>query len=439
MTVTDSLIKASAQTIYQQSLNLQAAAVSQGIQVRALAETEPSHTLRVINKAGEDVEILIAKKHMNRGEWTTMTNNDEGAVASADNDDWDTIFVRDAVGRSAAVHVPSASEVTVRALSTTPFVSESFRVVRNSQAEDVIAVENCTPRPILVQVTPSVSNNRDVVGKWNEISPGALKQWTRNDSQMVIVQYDGGVRDAVLADPASKIEFGGPEPLVIMPIEDTTHIRVTNQTKDPIEVQVSNYSGGSKAWFTLAPGASDTWSRGNKRWEAVLVRHAGRIVGTYVEAGTHIVVRHLDRGQSVATLEQVPKQSDAGSVLFHNTTDSAVDVFVTKLAGDKGDDAWFTVAAGATERWSRVGTEVMAVRHADGTRLGTPVALGMKVVLHSAQPKARGPRTRGFQTIITPQGHTCTVPDTMWNKLPYPRWVYPDDYVPLPYQQYYCE
>ncbi|KNE63630.1 YD repeat (two copies) [Allomyces macrogynus ATCC 38327] len=262
MTATDNakaMTTLDAQTIYQQSLNLQAAAVSQGIQVRALAETEFPRTLRVVNKAGEDVEILIAKKHMNRGEWTTMAHNNAGAVASAANDDWDTIFMRDAAGRRAAVHVPSASEVTVRALSTTPFVSESFRVVCNDQAEDVIAVENRTPRPILVQVTPSViSSGRDVVGQWAEIQPGALKQWTRNDAQMVIVQYDGGLRDAVLAEPASKVDFGGPEPLVIMPIEDTTKIQVTNETKDPIEVQVSNYSGGSKAWFTIAPGASDT-------------------------------------------------------------------------------------------------------------------------------------------------------------------------------------
>ncbi|KNE63629.1 hypothetical protein AMAG_08732 [Allomyces macrogynus ATCC 38327] len=166
----------------------------------------------------------------------------------------------------------------------------------------------------------------------------------------------------------------------------------------------------------------------------MLARHGGRVVGTYVEAGTHVVVRHLDRGQSVATLEQAPNQADAGAMLFHNATNAAVDVFVTKLAGDKGDDAWYTVAAGATEHWSRVGYEVLAVRHADGSRLGTPVALGMKVVLHSAQPKACSIRTRSVQP-----GMTCTMPPQMWSRLPYPMWAYPDNYVPKPWQEFFCQ
>ncbi|KAJ3370019.1 hypothetical protein GGF31_004870 [Allomyces arbusculus] len=248
---------------------------------------------------------------------------------------------------------------------------------------------NKTPRPISVQVTPSMSSDRDTIGEWIEVKPESMAQWTRTDAQLVIVQYDGGKRDAVLAEPASKVTFVGPEPLVIMPIEEQNMIQVTNQTNAAIDVQVSNYSGNSKAWYTLAPGASDKWTRGTKKLEAVLVRGCGRIVGTYVVAGTHVVVRNVDRGPTVASLDVLSHQTDAKSILFQNASNEPVSVFITKLAGDTGDDAWMSVPPGSIERWSREGPEALVVRHADGSKIGVAVELGTKVVLHPMQtPKA---------------------------------------------------
>ncbi|KAJ3370025.1 hypothetical protein GGF31_004876 [Allomyces arbusculus] len=371
-----------AQDVFQQSIFLQAAAASQGIQVRLLAADEFPRALRINNKAREDVEIMVAKKHAhNRGEWYSMANDGTDAFGSI-NDDWETIFVRDSAGRRAAVHVPAASEVTVRALSTQVFVSESFKVVHdNGQSEDVIVVENKTPRPISVHVTPYMNVN-DPNGEWYVVEPGTHSQWTRTDAQMVIVKHDGSKRDAVMAKPGSKIEFVGPQPLVIMPTDEDTKIKVTNHTKVPVEVQVTNYSGGSKKWYPLAPGASDTWARGSTRWEGVIVRAGDRVVGAYVQAGTHVAVLNVDRGLTVPKLEAIEHQADPKSILFHNATDAPVSAFISKLAGETGDDAWFSVAPGETERWSRVGAEVLAVRHADGSRVGIAVKLGMKVVLH---------------------------------------------------------
>ncbi|KNE64202.1 hypothetical protein AMAG_09246 [Allomyces macrogynus ATCC 38327] len=371
-----------AQGVFQQSIVLQAAAASQGIQVRLLTPDEVPRALRINNKAREDVEIMVAKKHAhNRGEWYSMANDGSDAYGSI-NDDWETIFVRDSGGRRAAVHVPAASEVTVRALSTQVFVSESFKVMHdNGQSEDTIVVENKTPRPISVHVTPYMNVN-DPNGEWYLVEPGTNSRWTRTDAQMVIVKHDETKRDAVLAEPGSKIEFVGPEPLVLMPTDEDTKIKVSNKTKETVEVQVTNYSGGSKKWYTLAPGASDTWARGSKRWEGVLVRAGDRVVGAYVQAGTHVAVLNVDRGLSVPKLETIEQQADPKSILFHNATDAPVSAFVSKLAGEKGDDAWFSVAPGETEQWSRVGPEVLAVRHADGPRVGVAVKLGAKVVLH---------------------------------------------------------
>ncbi|KAJ3367674.1 hypothetical protein GGF31_007134 [Allomyces arbusculus] len=324
---------ANVQAICQMPMSLQASAVSQGIQVRMLAADEFPRALRINNKAREDVEILDAKKHAhNRGEWYTMAND-----------------------------------------ATDAFGAPQFM---------------CP----LLHVTPYMNVN-DPNGEWYLVEPGKQSKWTRDDAQMVIVQYDGGKRDAVLASPRSKVEFAGPEPLVIMPSEEPTKILVHNQTDVPIDVQVSNYSGNSKEWYTIQPGQMDKWTRGTKHLEAVLVRCSGRVVGTYVQVGTNIAVRNLDRGLTVPTIETILNAADAGSVQFQNTTDKDVSVFITKLAGNKGDDAWVSVPAGATKQWQRTGTEVLVVRYADGSKIGVAVGLGMKVVLHPlrtpAPPKLR--------------------------------------------------
>ncbi|KNE60776.1 hypothetical protein AMAG_06134 [Allomyces macrogynus ATCC 38327] len=121
---------------------------------------------------------MVAKNHAhNRGEWNSMANDGSDAFGSI-NDDWETIFVRDSEGRRVAVHVPAASEVRVRALSTLVFVSASFKVVpNNGQSEDVMVVKNKTPRPIPVHVTP-YTNVNDPNG---EGPPQKRRAWCHTD------------------------------------------------------------------------------------------------------------------------------------------------------------------------------------------------------------------------------------------------------------------
>ncbi|KAJ3367684.1 hypothetical protein GGF31_007144 [Allomyces arbusculus] len=102
----------SAHSIYQQSPNLQAAAASQGIQVRALADIP--YTLRIISKTGADVEIKLAKKLMgSRCEWHSGNNDSSDTFASID-DNWDedAVIVENKTLRPISVHVTSANSTT---------------------------------------------------------------------------------------------------------------------------------------------------------------------------------------------------------------------------------------------------------------------------------------------------------------------------------------
>jgi hypothetical protein len=73
--------------------------------------------------------------------------------------------------------------------------------------------------------------------------------------------------------------------IIIMP-----GIFVKNDTSSAIDCFVSKYTNknGSDDWFTLQPGAGDTWQR-NDGWELVAFRHGTDRSGVYVKTGASIV------------------------------------------------------------------------------------------------------------------------------------------------------
>ncbi|KNE64197.1 hypothetical protein AMAG_09241 [Allomyces macrogynus ATCC 38327] len=99
--------------------------------------------------------------------------------------------------------------IQVRVQSGMPFMSDAFLDLPNEQTGNTIVVENKTPRPISVHVKPYMNFNNPN-GESNWAKPGKQSKWTRDEAQMVIVQYDGSKRDAVLATPGPRSSLLGP-------------------------------------------------------------------------------------------------------------------------------------------------------------------------------------------------------------------------------------
>ncbi|KAI0666530.1 hypothetical protein C8Q78DRAFT_983646 [Trametes maxima] len=72
-------------------------------------------------------------------------------------------------------------------------------------------------------------------------------------------------------------------------------IIVVNKSSAPISVFVSKYSNskGDDAWFTLGPGASDTWGRSG--WELVAFKNHDDSdrAGVYVHANHAVTFNSL--------------------------------------------------------------------------------------------------------------------------------------------------
>ncbi|KNE70066.1 hypothetical protein AMAG_20227 [Allomyces macrogynus ATCC 38327] len=178
---------------------LVAAAAAQGIHATPIETVDggPPRIMRIINQSPADVEVLVSRTQKSSG-----------------------------------------SDVTIRA----PLPA------------DLIAPETFTV-PISARVTPSTDPNDP--DEWMHIIPGYKVSWKRSTPQVVRVKAAYGVRDAVLAKPGSKINFVGPDPLVLAPIAaDKSSIVATNDMAVILEVQATSRPATRAGnWFVLAPGS----------------------------------------------------------------------------------------------------------------------------------------------------------------------------------------
>lgn len=71
-------------------------------------------------------------------------------------------------------------------------------------------------------------------------------------------------------------------------------IIVANESGSAVEVFVSSTSGGSDAWYSVATGTSETWSRTS--WEVVVFKNADDTdrAGVYVRVDSTVVFKSLD-------------------------------------------------------------------------------------------------------------------------------------------------
>ncbi|KAJ3373893.1 hypothetical protein GGF31_008778 [Allomyces arbusculus] len=111
------------------------------------------------------------------------------------------------------------------------------------------------------------------------------------------------------------------------------------------------------------------------------------VVGTYVQLGSHVKIRNLDRVQTSLAFEiTVPASVTAAKdKLFHfeNKGMEAVDVLITSMSSAVTGNTtkWIMIVTGAKHDFERCGSEALAVRRADGTRAGMAVSPGMTVCL----------------------------------------------------------
>jgi hypothetical protein len=65
-------------------------------------------------------------------------------------------------------------------------------------------------------------------------------------------------------------------------------IFVRNKFSDDVECFVTKFSSaeGDDSWYTLSPGQSDAWKRGNPGWELVAFQYKNDRAGVYVKGGS---------------------------------------------------------------------------------------------------------------------------------------------------------
>ncbi|KAJ3360954.1 hypothetical protein GGF32_007887 [Allomyces javanicus] len=318
-------------------------AAAQGIEVAAIRTTDDaaSRIVRVVNQSGEDLEMLVTRtqeESAKRNVWMPIAPGEAKIINSTS--PWESVMLRNTLGRRASAHVPRGTEITItKPLPAQFYVPESFYVTP--------ITDTAKPKNAII-----VENSKEI---W---------QWHRDESAMLLVHDGYSMRDAVLVKPGSNVHFIGPEPLALAALHGPGKpmIIVTNTTAVEIEVQVSIGSTGADKWCTLPPGQSGSWVRPGQDWEAVLVRRDDHCRGHLVPA--------FDVPVPVSS--SLSSASKEGRVQFENTTKDSVDVMVTALDSIKPNDAaaacsaesakWITVSPGDKVDWSHCGVQILAVR-----------------------------------------------------------------------------
>ncbi|KAJ3365095.1 hypothetical protein GGF32_000275 [Allomyces javanicus] len=211
MTATDTL----AQRVLAQ--RVLAAAAAQGLQVAPIptADGAAAHMVRVVNQSPNDLKMLVSRTQgdeAGRNTWQTLARGESKTITSSTSAAWETIQLHDAQGRCAAVHVPTGFEITVtESLPAELYVPASFRVAAitdESKAKSAIVFENKATKPVAVFVTPFVNLGAD---EWYKVASNSQDtcQWHRTEPQVVVVQGQDGVRDAVFFKPGSTVTYVG--------------------------------------------------------------------------------------------------------------------------------------------------------------------------------------------------------------------------------------
>ncbi|KNE64822.1 hypothetical protein AMAG_10157 [Allomyces macrogynus ATCC 38327] len=131
----------------------------------------------IVNETDEDVDVLVAKKSAdghNRNECQKLANRASFILEPA-KDRWETIFVRDAARRSAAIHVPAVAEITLRGpLSTRHFAPESFVVKPKDERFGTIAATSVYVMYVMPFMAAGMDNGE---GAWYQVAPKMVHRW----------------------------------------------------------------------------------------------------------------------------------------------------------------------------------------------------------------------------------------------------------------------
>ncbi|KAJ2991119.1 hypothetical protein HDV02_003946 [Globomyces sp. JEL0801] len=163
-----------------------------------------------------------------------------------------------------------------------PFAHESERHHRK------ITLRNSSAHTIQVFVTKY--SNSDGSDDWFELQPNAVEQWHRKNWECLVVK-DRGNRAGVYLSEGSTIRYQGQgeqnNDHLFQTFNLQNGVHFTNNSREYVEVFMSNFSGGCDEWFGVGPGQSDHWGRDG--WDVLVVRRQnGDRFGRYVHSGSSI-------------------------------------------------------------------------------------------------------------------------------------------------------
>ncbi|KNE64192.1 hypothetical protein AMAG_09237 [Allomyces macrogynus ATCC 38327] len=294
----------------------------------------------IVNGTGAPLDVRKSKDSGGSDDWYTLAANASDKWARRLGE-WESVIVKQN-GQQAGACVPVGSQVTIHADDRHRTRCEALRVC--DQGYKRLGYDT---------------------SKTMTIDTGVIRNgWEKVKAQFKTPAGDV-VRRGVFAALGDEILFRGLDPIEYAKNNlDPAAITVVNATDGPVDVYVTASARNTGDWCTLASSKSDTWVRNAGGFEAVLVRNQqGTVVAAYVPDGSNVIVRHFDRQNQLdhgmlRTTTPRPGRREVSST----TSLEDVNLFVTKLSGDQGNDSWRTVKLGELAAWEhRQGLEFVVV------------------------------------------------------------------------------
>src|ERR1700723_1481448 len=82
-------------------------------------------------------------------------------------------------------------------------------------------------------------------------------------------------------------------------------IILVNSSTEAVQCQVSNNSGGSADWYTLQPGATESWGRNG--WENVVIKSGNRQSNLWVNRGYPATVTFYGFDKKLNVDREIPQ------------------------------------------------------------------------------------------------------------------------------------
>jgi hypothetical protein len=149
----------------------------------------------------------------------------------------------------------------------------------------------------------------------------------------------------------------------VQKMSQTGH-KVVNRTRETVFCAITNKTNpsGNAGWFEIQPGGSEIWNRSG--WEDVQFkdRNNSRKTALWINRGGPAIV-NFDGFDKELTIENDYKPEPQFNV--SNKSDKSMFCAISTTSG--GNNAWFKLMPGESERWRRSGWETVMFRNQEDT------------------------------------------------------------------------